>query len=51
MSPVPAHGPWRQLQAQSVHADVRVIPEPGFLVSLGSGLVLLAVLARLRAAL
>ncbi len=44
----PAHGPWRRFQAQAVEADVRVVPEPSFVVSLASGLALLAVLARRR---
>ncbi|HVN39423.1 MAG TPA: integrin alpha [Myxococcota bacterium] len=44
----PEHGPWRRLGAQSVEADVRVVPEPGMLLSLGSGAALLAALARRR---
>ncbi len=45
----PAHGPWRRLQAQSVEADLRVVPEPGAWLSLGSGFALAAALARRRA--
>jgi hypothetical protein len=48
LPPVPAHGPWRRVQAQAVEADVRVVPEPGSLISLVSGIALLAVLARRR---
>jgi hypothetical protein len=48
MPPVPARGPWRRVQAQAVEGDVRVVPEPGSLISLVSGIALLAVLARRR---
>ncbi len=44
----PTHGPWRRYQAQSVDADVRVLPEPGFVLSLACGVVLLAALALRR---
>ena len=44
----PPHGPWRRLDAQSVEADVR-LPEPGLLISLLSGIALVATLARGRA--
>jgi hypothetical protein len=43
----PAHGPWRRLGAQSVEGDIR-LPEPGLLLSLASGLALVAALARRR---
>jgi len=49
--PIPAkpeHSPWRHDQAQSVEADIRVVPEPGALLSLASGAALLAALARRR---
>jgi hypothetical protein len=36
----PAHGPWRHFGAQSVEADIR-LPEPGLLLSVASGIVLL----------
>jgi hypothetical protein len=41
--PKPAHGPWRRLGAQSVEADIR-LPEPGFVLSLASGIALVAAL-------
>ena len=43
----PAHGPWRRVGAQATEGDIR-LPEPGLLPSLGSGVVLLAALARRR---
>jgi hypothetical protein len=43
----PPHGPWRRLGAQSVEADIR-LPEPGVLLALASGAVLVAALARRR---
>ena len=48
LAPNPAHGPWRRVQAQAFEADVRVIPEPGRVISLVSGVGLLAALARRR---
>jgi hypothetical protein len=44
----PSHGPWRRYQAQSVEADVRVLPEPGRVLALAGGVPLLAALARRR---
>jgi len=46
----PAHGPWRRPGAQALEADVRLLPEPEMLLSLGSGAALLALLARRRRA-
>jgi len=46
--PNPAHGPWRRTSAQAVEADIRVVPEPGALLSLGTGAALLALLKRRR---
>jgi hypothetical protein len=46
--PNPAHGPWRRLSAQAVEADIRVVPEPGGVVLLASGISLLVLLGRLR---
>ena len=43
----PHHGPWRRLDAQSHEADVR-LPEPALLLSLASGIALLAALVRRR---
>jgi hypothetical protein len=50
-SPNPAHGPWRRVSAQVSEADIRLVPEPGFLVGLAAGVATLALLAgrRLRA--
>jgi hypothetical protein len=46
--PNPAHGPWRRVHGQAVEADIRVVPEPGALLSLGTGAALLAFLKRRR---
>jgi hypothetical protein len=46
--PNPAHGPWRRLSAQANEADIRVVPEPGMVLILVAGIVLLAVLTRHR---
>ena len=43
----PEHSPWRHFGAQSVEADIR-LPEPGILLSLTSGLILVAGLTRRR---
>jgi hypothetical protein len=48
--PAPAHGPWRRLQAQSVEADLRVVPEPSALAALAAGGALLGALVRRRRA-
>jgi hypothetical protein len=44
----PAHGPWRRLGAQAIEADIRVLPEPGEVALLLSGIVLVSLLARRR---
>jgi hypothetical protein len=49
--PSPAHGPWRRVGAQAQEADIRVVPEPGALLSLASGIALLRLLQRRRKAL
>ena len=49
--PNPAHGPWRRPGGQQTEADVRVVPEPGALVGLAAGVLLLASLARRRSGL
>src|SRR5262249_29788766 len=46
----PSHGPWRRFTAQGVAADVRVIPEPGALVQLVSGIAALSLITRSRRA-
>jgi hypothetical protein len=46
--PNPRHGPWRRLSGQAEEADVRLVPEPSFLLGLGSGLVLLTAFAHRR---
>jgi hypothetical protein len=46
--PNPAHGPWRRVSAQANEADIRVVPEPGAIVSLASGLALLSPVPRGR---
>ena len=43
--PNPAHGPWRRVSAQANEADIRVVPEPGALLSLASGIALLGLAA------
>ena len=48
--PNPAHGPWRRLSAQADEADIRMVPEPGAMLSLASGIALLAALHRRRRA-
>jgi hypothetical protein len=46
--PNPAHGPWRRVSGQAVEADIRMVPEPGAIVSLLSGMALLSWLHRRR---
>ena len=48
--PGPAHGPWRRVAAQAKEADIRVVPEPGAMLSLASGIALLRLLHRRRKA-
>jgi hypothetical protein len=48
--PNPPHGPWRRLAGQEEEADIRVVPEPGALLGLASGIVLLIGLAQYRRA-
>ena len=36
--PIPEHGPWRRVSGQAVEADIRVLPEPGVLLSLVGGI-------------
>ena len=43
---LPAHGPWRRPSAQSREADVRVVPEPGFVSTCAAAVGLLALLRR-----
>jgi hypothetical protein len=48
--PTPAtsdHGPWRRIDAQSNEGDIR-LPEPESLLSLASGIALLAALVQRR---
>ncbi len=48
LSAHPAHGPWRRVNAQATEADIRLLPEPDAVLSLASGIALLAALARAR---
>jgi hypothetical protein len=46
---VPEAGPWHRPHAQAVEGDIRMLPEPGLVASLVSGLALLGALASRRA--
>ena len=48
--PKPARGPWRRVSVQANEADIRVMPEPGVMLSLASGIALLGRLHRRRKA-
>ena len=49
-APAPAYGPWRRLAAQSEEAGIRVVPKPGAILFLATGLAPLPLLDRRRKA-